>query len=100
MKPWLRYLISRPSFRRKLRRVNFSEYGVVAVFHKQLFNAVASVESVAIVPGGLAIGMDVQEFVNYGWGPPAVRVPFVLIRVKKDSLPAPVKKLYIFETVT
>jgi hypothetical protein len=98
-KKWLRYLIPRPSYRRRFQHLNFSKYGLLAIFHKPLFEAEASVRYVSLLPVALGVTLEIHQR-GQGGHVPVVRVPFILIRVKKDSVPNRLRALYIYETAT
>jgi hypothetical protein len=81
--------------RQALRHLNFSRYGVLAIFHVPVA-ASARVEGVNFVdPNGLHAKLALIP--SCGGQACAVRAPYVLLRIRKDSLPDPVRRLYLTE---
>jgi len=96
LRPWLRFLSARPGLSWKLRHVDFRRYGILAIFHKGV-PAAALVDSVDLVRNGLAVNLLLQPEIPCL--PCLTHFPFILIKVRKDSLPGPVRRLYLSETV-
>jgi hypothetical protein len=85
--PWMPRISGRDQY--ALEHLNYSRYGVVAVFLAPRIQF--EVYAVLLANDGLSAQIRSVFFVGFA-------VPrYALIRIRKDSLPSPVKKLYIGE---
>jgi hypothetical protein len=86
--PWMSRLRARDQY--ALKHLNYSRYGVLAIFtgYRGAFEVYAVLLS---EPNGLA------AMIRHSFEPSFPMQRYALIRIRKDSLPWPVKRLYIGE---
>ena len=87
--PWMSHLRARDQD--ALKRLNFSRYGVLAIF--TVPHGPFGAYAVLLVKDGLSV--QIRRGTEL-WVP-VPRGRYALIRIPKDSLPSPVKRLYIGE---